>query len=65
MKGIQSIQADGAIDAQEILDNKVFRNIVLSLAVTYGLYVVSSLLAFDPWHMGEFIRRLDQYSKIG
>jgi cellulose synthase/poly-beta-1,6-N-acetylglucosamine synthase-like glycosyltransferase len=33
--------------------------------VTYGLYVVSSLLAFDPWHMGEFIRRLVQYSKIG
>jgi chitin synthase len=65
VKGIQSIQADGAIDAQEILDNKVFRNIVLSLAVTYGLYVVSSLLAFDPWHMGEFIRRLVQYSKIG
>ena len=57
VKGIQSIQADGAIDAQEILDNTVFRNIVLSLAVTYGLYVVSSLLAFDPWHMGESIRR--------
>jgi chitin synthase len=65
VKGIQSIQADGAIDAQEILDNKVFRNIVLSLAVTYGLYVVSSLLAFDPWHMGEPIRRFGQYSKIG
>lgn len=25
----------------------------MSLAVTYGLYIVSSLMAFDPWHMSE------------
>jgi chitin synthase len=31
----------------------VFRNIVVSLLATYGLYIVSSLLAFDPWHLRE------------
>lgn len=53
VKGIQSISADGAVEADEILKNSTFRNIVLSLAVTYGLYIVSSILAFDPWHMGK------------
>ncbi|KAG1858160.1 glycosyltransferase family 2 protein [Suillus subluteus] len=25
--------------------------VLLSVAITYGVYVLSSLLAFDPWHM--------------
>ncbi|GAA5927919.1 uncharacterized protein JCM15063_006035 [Sporobolomyces koalae] len=28
-----------------------FRDIVLALAATYGLYILSSLLHFDPWHL--------------
>ncbi|KAF9539240.1 Chitin synthase, class 2 [Mortierella hygrophila] len=28
-----------------------FRDSVISLASTYGLYIVSSLLHFEPWHM--------------
>ncbi|KAL0077362.1 glycosyltransferase family 2 protein [Phycomyces blakesleeanus] len=28
-----------------------FCNVVVSLASTYGLYVISSLLYMDPWHM--------------
>ena len=31
--------------------NKTFREIVISLAATYGLYFVGSLLHFEPWHM--------------
>jgi len=34
-----------------VFGNKIFRNIVLSLAATYGLYILASLLALDPWHM--------------
>lgn len=27
--------------------------IILSLVATYGCYVLSSLLALDPWHLGQ------------
>lgn len=53
MIGIQSVSQDGSIDAGEVFGNKIFRNIVLSLIATYGLYIVSSLLALDPWHMSK------------
>lgn len=29
----------------------MFRNIVISIASTYALYIVSSLLHADPWHL--------------
>src|SRR3954470_22318310 len=28
-----------------------FRDVIISLAATYGLYVISSLMYLDPWHM--------------
>ncbi|KAJ2806707.1 hypothetical protein H4R20_001584, partial [Coemansia guatemalensis] len=28
-----------------------FRDIIISMAATYGLYLISSLLYFEPWHM--------------
>ncbi|KAG0181734.1 Chitin synthase, class 2 [Apophysomyces sp. BC1021] len=28
-----------------------FRNVIVSMVSTYGLYIFSSLLYFDPWHM--------------
>ncbi|CAG8520337.1 uncharacterized protein OCT59_021599 [Rhizophagus irregularis] len=36
---------------QNILSDFYFRNIVLSLLSTYGLYLVISLLSFEPYHM--------------
>jgi chitin synthase len=36
---------------ETILKNAAFRDIILSLLSTYGLYIVMSLLYFDPWHM--------------
>lgn len=33
------------------LTNKVFRDIVVSVAATYGLYLLGSLIHFEPWHM--------------
>lgn len=53
MVGIQSVQQDG-INAGTIFGNKIFRNIVLSLIATYGLYIVASILALEPWHMSEY-----------
>lgn len=34
-----------------VATNQAFREIVISLAATYGLYLVSSLMHFEPWHM--------------
>jgi chitin synthase len=31
--------------------NKTFREIVISLAATYGLYLIASFMHFEPWHM--------------
>jgi chitin synthase len=34
-----------------IQTNQTFREIVISLAATYGLYLISSFMHFEPWHM--------------
>ncbi|KAF9159647.1 Chitin synthase, class 2 [Actinomortierella ambigua] len=36
---------------QTIVKNAAFRDIVLSLLSTYGLYILMSILYLDPWHM--------------
>jgi len=39
-------------DFSELLrTNNTFRDIVISLAATYGLYFISSFMHFEPWHM--------------
>ncbi|KAG0696917.1 glycosyltransferase family 2 protein [Suillus ampliporus] len=52
-KGIESVaQSEGrAIQASDLFSNSIFRDVVLSLAATLGLYIVSSLIFFEPWHM--------------
>ncbi|KAL1920144.1 uncharacterized protein VTP21DRAFT_1290 [Calcarisporiella thermophila] len=34
-----------------LISNGVFRDILISFALTYFIYFLSSLLYFDPWHM--------------
>ncbi|KAI0778781.1 chitin synthase [Trametes elegans] len=34
-----------------VATNATFRDIVISLAATYGLYFFGSLIHFEPWHM--------------
>lgn len=58
MVGIQNVEDqfhDGNVTVGSVFGNKIFRNIVLSLAATYGLYIFASLLALDPWHMGQLL----------
>ena len=43
-------KTDVGILTQLIL-KPAFRDLVLSLLSTYGVYIVASLLYFDPWHM--------------
>ena len=35
----------------QLLGDNVFANVVLALLSTFGLYLVSSILYMDPWHM--------------
>ena len=39
------------IEIDDIFSNVIFRDIVISLLATIGLYLAASLLAFEPWHM--------------
>lgn len=55
VKGVEDIQAAGEVTASTVLGNKIFRNIVISLLATYGLYIISSLMALEPWHMSELV----------
>lgn len=38
---------------QNMSESTVYAQIILSLVVTYGVYIVASLLALDPWHISE------------
>lgn len=49
--GIEAIAEDGADSFAAMLGQSTFRNIIISLCSTYVLYLVSSVLFLDPWHM--------------
>ncbi|KAI9486061.1 MAG: chitin synthase 1 [Benjaminiella poitrasii] len=42
---------DGADSFMAMLGQSTFRNIIISVCSTYALYLVSSCLFLDPWHM--------------
>jgi len=37
--------------ASNLSGHSAFAQIIASLVATYGVYVLSSLLALDPWHL--------------
>jgi chitin synthase len=53
IKGIQNIAKEQgkSLSIGDIFTNSIFRNIVLSLLATLGLYIIASLIFFEPWHM--------------
>ena len=49
---IQSLPASQTKDIKTLFESSgAFRDIVLALGSTYGLYFISSFLYFEPWHM--------------
>ncbi|GAA5893025.1 hypothetical protein JCM5296_003407 [Sporobolomyces johnsonii] len=47
-----AIEADGgSFSLSDVFTNSTFRNIVISLLSTYGLYLLASLIFLDPAHM--------------
>jgi len=62
VKGIQATLASLAANGEKfgqsfketvaaIAGNRIFRDLIISTAATYGLYLISSLLFFDFLHM--------------
>jgi len=49
--GIEAIVDDAGDSIAAMLGQTTFRNIIISLCSTYVLYLVSSVLFLDPWHM--------------
>ncbi|KAH6599494.1 hypothetical protein BASA50_003005 [Batrachochytrium salamandrivorans] len=41
----------GGINLVDLLSERAFRDLVLSLATTYGVYFIASLVHGNPWHM--------------
>ncbi|KAF7982169.1 hypothetical protein HWV62_29939 [Athelia sp. TMB] len=51
-KGIENVaKTTGPLTFSSIFTNSIFRDIVLSLLATLGLYIIASLIFFEPWHM--------------
>lgn len=44
---IKTVTMEGGVD----VGDNIFTNIVISLASTYGLYALMSILYMDPWHI--------------
>ncbi|KAF9913231.1 Chitin synthase, class 1 [Lobosporangium transversale] len=49
--GIQRAVEAGATSFSAMMGDSTFRTVILSLLSTYGLYLFSSIIYFDPWHM--------------
>ncbi|KAI9268533.1 chitin synthase 1 [Helicostylum pulchrum] len=49
--GIEAVAEDSNNEIMTMLGESTFRNIIISVCSTYALYLVSSLLFLDPWHM--------------
>ncbi|KAH7915695.1 glycosyltransferase family 2 protein [Hygrophoropsis aurantiaca] len=51
MKGLKDVDGEKVPLVVKIFSNSVARDIAISLFSTLGLYIISSLIALDPWHM--------------
>lgn len=48
---IADINSGGGFSISEIFKNQVFYTLIVSVMSTYGIWLIASLLMFDPWHM--------------
>lgn len=50
VKAIQAEVKDG-FNITELFKNELFYTLIVSVMSTYGIWLIASLLMFDPWHM--------------
>lgn len=51
VNAIQDDLSDGAFSVSDLFQNQVFYTLIVSVMSTYGIWLLASLLMFDPWHM--------------
>ncbi|CCH58907.1 hypothetical protein TBLA_0B00640 [Henningerozyma blattae CBS 6284] len=51
VKSFEEIVNEGNITFTKLMSTKTFRDIAISMMSTYVLYVISSLIYLQPWHM--------------
>ncbi|KAI1847084.1 hypothetical protein JX266_006959 [Neoarthrinium moseri] len=50
VKAVQE-QVKNGFSVNALFTNKVFSSLIVSTLSTYGLWLIASLMMFDPWHM--------------
>ncbi|KNC96957.1 uncharacterized protein SPPG_09498 [Spizellomyces punctatus DAOM BR117] len=67
-QGIPKTAAQWAAIGDLLVNQPAFRDIIISLGSTYGLYVLSSLIHLDPWHvitsMAQYMLLLPVYINV-
>ena len=48
---IADLHAAGGFHIAELFKNQVFYTLIVSVMSTYGIWLIASLIMFDPWHM--------------
>jgi len=48
---VQTQVASGGFTFSDLFTNALFRTLIISMLATYVLWIVASLMFFDPWHM--------------
>lgn len=48
---IKDVNDSDGFNIDQLFKNKVFYTLIVSVMSTYGIWLVASLLMFDPWHM--------------
>lgn len=52
MNDIDRQKAEGrGFEISELFENKVFYTLIISVMSTFGIWLIASLIMFDPWHM--------------
>ncbi|CAG8677007.1 12769_t:CDS:2, partial [Cetraspora pellucida] len=68
LRNASSLTGANMSTAGAILSDSTFKNIILSVVTTYGLYIFASFLFFDPWHMftslGQYLLLVPFYINI-
>ncbi|KAK5662734.1 hypothetical protein OQA88_6141 [Cercophora sp. LCS_1] len=51
VKAIQTDVVQKGFSIDELFKNELFYTLIISVMSTYGIWLIASLLMFDPWHM--------------
>ncbi|PSR97018.1 chitin synthase 3 [Coniella lustricola] len=61
VKAIETDLSENGFNLNDLFKNEVFYTLIVSVMSTYGIWLIASLLMFDPWHM---ITSLIQYMML-